>query len=165
MTLENRVERPGRKKPDVPVEPAARHDVTLLSEDDLFLFNEGTHNRLYEKLGSHPTTVEGVDGTYFAVWAPNAREVSVIGDFNSWNPSAQVLAPRGQSGIWEGFIPGMRVGGAYKYFIVSRASEFRVEKADPYAYLRIERTPLRLAPRIPFFQKRLVAEEPHALLD
>ena len=69
--------------------------VSLLSDDDLFLFNEGTHTRLWERLGAHPQRARGVDGTFFAVWAPNARSVSVIGDFNGWDPRAHPLSPRG----------------------------------------------------------------------
>jgi 1,4-alpha-glucan branching enzyme len=110
-----------------------RCDISLLSSDDLFLFNEGSHHRLYEKLGAHPLTVDGVEGTYFAVWAPNARQVSVIGDFNCWNKSSHLLCPKGQSGIWEGFIPGVAKGTIYKYYIVSHHHGYYVEKADPFA--------------------------------
>jgi 1,4-alpha-glucan branching enzyme len=106
----------------------------MLSDDDLFLFNEGSHYRLYEKLGAHPTTVDGVGGTYFAVWAPNAKQVSVIGDFNNWDKSSHPLCPKGQSGIWEGFIPGVGKGIIYKYYIVSHHRGYRVEKADPFAF-------------------------------
>ena len=87
-----------------------RHDISLLGEQDLHLFNEGTHNRLYEKLGARLITVEGVSGGYFAVWAPNARQVSVIGDFNSWEKGKHPLRSRGNSGIWDGFIPGISHG-------------------------------------------------------
>ncbi len=93
---------------------------SLLTEDDLFLFNEGNHFRLYEKLGSHPVSAEGQEGTYFAVWAPDAETVSVIGDFNQWAKMNHLLSPRGQSGIWEGFIPGVGKGETYKYHVVSR---------------------------------------------
>ncbi len=109
-------------------------EITLLSADDLHFFNEGTHDRLYEKLGAHLLDVGGVAGTYFAVWAPNARWVSVIGDFNRWDPAAHPLRPRDQSGIWEGFIPGVRAGTRYKYHIVSRHGDYRVDKADPLAF-------------------------------
>ena len=102
---------------------------SLFSDWDLHLFNEGTHHRLWEKLGSHP--VPG--GTHFAVWAPNAAEVSVIGDFNGWDARANRLEARGASGIWEGFIPGVGKGATYKYRIVSRWNDFRVDKADPFA--------------------------------
>ena len=81
------------------------YNVTLLSDNDLYLFNEGYHNRLYKKLGAHNVNIDGVEGTHFAVWALNAKQVSVIGDFNGWNKSSHQFHPKGQSGIWEGFIP------------------------------------------------------------
>jgi 1,4-alpha-glucan branching enzyme len=109
-------------------------DLSLLSEYDLHLFNEGSHFSLHEHLGAHPRTVAGVRGTAFAVWAPNAREVSVIGDFNGWRPALHALAPRGSSGIWEGFVPGLEQGAIYKYSIVSQGHDYRVEKADPFAF-------------------------------
>lgn len=115
---------------DLPI----RYDASLLSDDDLFLFNEGSHYRLYEKLGAHLMTVDGVPGAYFAVWAPNAKQVSVVGDFNSWDTSRHPLCPRGQSGIWEGFISGVVSGALYKYHIVSRVSSYIVQKADPFAF-------------------------------
>ena len=87
---------------------------SLLSADDLFLFNQGTHYRLYEKLGAHP--IEG--GTYFAVWAPSARSVSVIGDWNHWGHGADKLRPRESSGIWEGVIKNVGHGTRYKFAIV-----------------------------------------------
>jgi 1,4-alpha-glucan branching enzyme len=110
------------------------HDITIISDDDLYLFNEGSHYHLYEKLGAHPMKVDGVEGTYFAVWAPNAKRVSVMGNFNSWNKSSHELYPKGQSGIWEGFVPGIGVGTLYKYYIVSHHRGYRVEKADPFAF-------------------------------
>ncbi|HVO85472.1 MAG TPA: 1,4-alpha-glucan branching protein GlgB, partial [Syntrophobacteria bacterium] len=87
-----------------------RYDLSLLTDDDLYLFNEGNHFRLYEKLGAHLMSREGVEGTSFAVWAPDAEHVSVIGDFNGWAKGKHQLRPRGQSGIWEGFIPGVGRG-------------------------------------------------------
>ncbi len=108
-------------------------DVTLLSDDDLYLFNEGSHHRLYEKLGAHPLKANGAAGTYFAVWAPNARAVSVIGDFNGWNRASHPLQMRGRSGIWEGFVAGVGAGALYKYYIASRYHGYTVEKADPFA--------------------------------
>jgi 1,4-alpha-glucan branching enzyme len=78
---------------------AVRHDTTRLSDQDLYLFNEGSHLRLYDKLGSHPLTVNGVAGTYFAVWAPNAEQIFVAGDFNCWNRVSHPLCPRERSGI------------------------------------------------------------------
>ena len=109
-------------------------DVSILTNDDLFLFNEGSHYRLYEKLGAHPITVDDVEGTYFAVWAPNARQVFVMGQFNGWDKSGHPLCPKGESGIWEGFIPGVAKGTIYKYYIVSHRRGYRVEKADPFAF-------------------------------
>lgn len=111
-----------------------RHDVTRLSEEDLYLFAEGTHSRLYEKLGAHLMTAGEVDGTYFAVWAPNAERVSVVGDFNAWNRTTHPLVSRGKCGIWEGFVPGIGQGTIYKYFIASRFGGYTVEKADPFAF-------------------------------
>ncbi len=111
-----------------------RYDTTMLSNDDLFLFNEGSHYRLYEKLGAHVQTVQGVEGTHFAVWAPNARQVSVTGEFNDWDKTSHALRPRGQSGIWEGFVPGVAKGTIYKYYIVSHNRGYHVEKADPFAF-------------------------------
>lgn len=109
------------------------YHVTLLSEDDLFLFNQGSHFRLYEKLGAHRLNREGLEGTCFAVWAPDAEQVCVTGDFNEWNKSSHPLRPRGQSGIWEGFIPGVGKGTHYKYHIQSRYKGYRVDKADPFS--------------------------------
>ena len=114
---------------------AARSDVSLLGKQDFYLFNEGSHYRIYEKLGAHPMTVDGQAGTCFGVWAPNAREVSVIGDFNGWNGEAHKLAPRGDSGIWEGFLPGIVKGTLYKFRIVSQHNGYVGDKADPVAML------------------------------
>jgi 1,4-alpha-glucan branching enzyme len=111
-----------------------RHDVTLLTEDDLYLFNEGSHYRLFEKLGAHPVTLEGIEGTYFAVWAADAERVFVMGDFNGWDKTGQPLSQRGSSGIWEGFLPAVAKGAAYKYHIHSRYNGYRVDKADPFAF-------------------------------
>jgi 1,4-alpha-glucan branching enzyme len=109
-------------------------DANMLSNDDLFLFNEGSHYRLYEKLGAHLQTMEGVEGTHFAVWAPSARQVSVMGEFNGWDKSSHPLCPRGQSGVWEGFIPGVGKGAIYKYYVASHHRGYCVEKADPFAF-------------------------------
>lgn len=106
--------------------------MTLFTDDDLYLFNEGSHFNLYEKLGSHQLTHNGVEGTYFAVWAPNATYVTIKGDFNGWNSDSHPLRARGNTGIWEGFIPGITKGNIYKYRLVSR-SGYEVEKADPVA--------------------------------
>jgi 1,4-alpha-glucan branching enzyme len=104
--------------------------MSLLTADDLHLFNEGSHYRLYEKLGAH--VADG--GTHFAVWAPGAQTVSVAGDFNLWDKESNPLAPRGASGIWEGFVPGVGQGAVYKFHLVSRQRDYRVDKADPFAF-------------------------------
>src|SRR4026207_1360606 len=91
--------------PDHPLPPAA----------DLYRFNEGTHVRLWEHLGAHPVVAGGVEGTYFAVWAPNAHAVSVSGDFNGWAPQMHPRSPRATSGIWEGFVEGVSNGSVYKF--------------------------------------------------
>ena len=109
----------------------------LLTEHDIYLFREGTHGRAYEKLGAHalPPEAGREAGTGFAVWAPNAASVSVVGDFNGWNPVTHSLAPRADSsGIWEGFIPGIGLGTLYKYHIVSLQGGYTVQKSDPYAF-------------------------------
>ena len=108
--------------------------VSLLSDHDLYLFNEGSHIRLYDHLGSHPMTVDGTAGTNFAVWAPDAEKVYVMGGFNGWNKAGHELQPRGQSGIWEAFVPGVGQGDAYKYHVVSRYHRYQVDKADPFAF-------------------------------
>jgi 1,4-alpha-glucan branching enzyme len=106
-----------------------------LTEYDIHLFREGTHTRLYEKLGAHPMQVKGIAGTHFAVWAPNAKAVSVISDFNQWNPDTHPLQVRWDgSGIWEGFIPGVGQGALYKYFIRSHHNNYSVRKGDPFAF-------------------------------
>ncbi|MBZ5496083.1 MAG: 1,4-alpha-glucan branching protein GlgB [Acidobacteriia bacterium] len=106
---------------------------SLLTADDLYMFNEGTHYRLYNKLGSHLCRLGGVEGSYFAVWAPNAQYVSVVGDFNGWDRTSVPLSHQGHSGIWEAFVPGVNKGTLYKYRIESRYHLYRVNKADPFA--------------------------------
>lgn len=111
------------------------HGVTLFSDHDVYLFKEGNHFRLYEKLGAHVLTVDGTDGVLFAVWAPNAAKVFVMGDFNGWNRRSHPLTVRHDgSGIWEGFVPGLGHGTLYKYFIVSRHHHHESEKGDPFAF-------------------------------
>ncbi len=105
-----------------------------LSDFDIYLWSEGTHYRAYEKLGAHLTEQNGVAGTHFAVWAPNARAVSVLGDFNNWQPGVHPMHSVRSSGIWECFIPGVGQGALYKYAITSRLSNYSVEKADPYGF-------------------------------
>lgn len=105
---------------------------SILSEDDIYLFNQGTHYRLYDKFGAQPVTIEGVPGTYFAVWAPNAEYVAVIGDWNHWDARANPLRQRGFSGVWEGFIPHVGKGMRYKFHIASRYYGYREDKTDPF---------------------------------
>jgi 1,4-alpha-glucan branching enzyme len=104
---------------------------TPISDADLYLFGEGRHLRLADMLGAHPSP----DGTatHFAVWAPNARQVSVVGDLNGWSPGQHTLRPRGSSGIWEGIVAGITTGAAYKFHIESHHHGYAVEKADPMA--------------------------------
>ncbi len=104
----------------------------LLSDFDIHLFAEGNHHRIYEKLGAHLTTVDGVQGVYFAVWAPNARNVSVLGDFNQWDGRQHQMGQRG-NGIWELFIPGLKIGNAYKYEVKNWEGHI-YEKSDPYGF-------------------------------
>ena len=106
--------------PETPT-PAATDRVTLLSDQDLYLFNEGSNYRLYETVGAHLLSRDGQAGAMFSVWAPNARAVSMIGSFNDWNTTSHPLTPRGSSGIWEGFIPGVAKGALYKFHIESRS--------------------------------------------
>ncbi|MGH9805153.1 MAG: 1,4-alpha-glucan branching protein GlgB [Candidatus Acidiferrales bacterium] len=131
----------GRKPGDSRIAPEAhpppvRYGVSRLTEEDLYLFNEGTHYRLYQMMGAHLHLEDGEAGATFAVWAPDADGVCVMGDFNGWNKSSHPLQPRGSSGIWEGFIPGLARGALYKYSVSSRHKGFRAEKADPFAVLQ-----------------------------
>ena len=103
---------------------------SILTADDLFLFNEGTHHALGEKLGAHPMK----DGTYFAVWAPDAEFVSVVGDFNGWDRDLSPLRPRERSGIWEGFVPGVGHGTLYKFHIRGGGAGFYADKTDPFGF-------------------------------
>ncbi len=107
---------------------------SLLTADDLAQYHQGIHCRLYQKMGSHSLQVNGSWGCYFCVWAPNATRVSVIGNFNDWNNDAHVLFPRWEkSGIWEGFIPGVRLGEVYKYHIKGHHQQ-EFDKGDPFAF-------------------------------
>jgi 1,4-alpha-glucan branching enzyme len=110
--------------------------VLHLSDWDFHLFNEGSHTRLWEKLGSHVVTRDGVKGTMFAVWAPNAASVSVMGDWNGWTPEQHQLDHLGPSGIWEGFVPHAGKGAHYKFHIRSKFNNYRVDKADPFAVMQ-----------------------------
>ncbi len=120
---------------------ATSTSATTLTDLDLHLFNEGSHVRLGSKLGSHLGEVDGVAGASFAVWAPNAARVSVMGDFNGWNNDSHPMSPRGVSGIWELFVPGVEAGATYKYHVHSNHSDRRVDKADPFA-IHTETPPL-----------------------
>ena len=113
------------------------HDVysflPTLSEDDLYLYGEGKHYRIYDKLGCHLMTIDGVAGALFAVWAPNAKRVSVVGDFNNWDGRKHLMRLRGSSGIWELFIPGMKEGELYKFEIKTRLDHLYL-KTDPLGF-------------------------------
>lgn len=111
------------------------NEISLISEFDIHLFKEGKHFHLYKKLGSHPMNFNGVSGVYFALWAPNARMVSVVGDFNNWYKQANPMQARAdESGLWEVFIPEARKGSIYKYFIQSTTG-YEAEKGDPFAFM------------------------------
>jgi 1,4-alpha-glucan branching enzyme len=105
----------------------------ILSEFDLYLLSEGTHLKLYEKLGAHPLTMDGVEGVGFAVFAPNAKRVSVVGDFNAWDGRRHAMRVRG-NGFWEIFVPGAKTGDHYKYEIISPDGEMLPLKSDPVAF-------------------------------
>ncbi len=107
--------------------------MSLLSDRDLYLFNEGSHLRLYDHLGCHLGSHESAPGAWFGVWAPDAQSVGVIGNFNGWDAKTHLMQPRGESGIWEIFIPGVQAGDSYKFHISSRLHGYRVDKADPFA--------------------------------
>src|SRR6266705_2251255 len=118
-----------------PIASPVRHDVSLFSADDFYLFNEGRNYRVYNQLGAHAATFDGVAGTVFSVWAPNASKVSVVGSFNDWNNNSHRLESRGSSGIWEGFIPDVGKGSLYKFHIVSHNHGHVGDKADPFGIL------------------------------
>ena len=106
----------------------------LLTDFDLHLLGEGTHYRNYERLGAHIEVHRGFRGVHFAVWAPNAQRVSVIGNFNHWDGRRHPMGNRGASGIWELFIPDLCQGEVYKYEVKSRHGGYLVEKSDPYGF-------------------------------
>ncbi len=105
----------------------------VLSEYDLYLIGEGKDTKLYDKLGAHPCTHQGVDGVFFAVWAPSARRVSVVGNFNGWDDRVSPMRLR-PNGVWELFWPGLQVGELYKYAILSWVNKYRVLKTDPVGF-------------------------------
>ena len=111
----------------------------VLGEVDLYLFGEGTHQRLYDKLGAHPMMLEGVAGVLFAVWAPSARRVSVVGDYNDWDGRRHPMRRR-TGGVWELFIPGVPLGARYKYEVLGPHGNLLPLKSDPYAFAA-ERSP------------------------
>lgn len=106
----------------------------VLTGFDLHLIGEGTHHRTYEKLGAHVCDQDGVRGVYFAVWAPNALRVSVIGNFNNWDNRVYPMRLHPGVGIWEIFLPGLQEGEAYKYSVRSRYNDYQADKADPYGF-------------------------------
>jgi 1,4-alpha-glucan branching enzyme len=105
----------------------------ILGETDLHLLAEGTHRRLYERLGAHPATIDGTNGVTFAVWAPNAQRVSVIGDFNGWDGRRHPMRKRHEAGVWELFFPDLQRGALYKFEILGRNGELLPLKSDPVA--------------------------------
>ena len=119
---------------NTPAKDAVREVKDFITEYDIYLFREGKHFALYEKLGATPMLRDGKKGSFFAVWAPNAKNVTVVGDFNGWNQVSHPLKNRNDnSGIWEGFIPGVEKGSVYKFVIISTQKKYKVEKADPLA--------------------------------
>ncbi len=130
-------EAPARPSPQVrpPVVQPGTISGTRLSDFDLHLLAEGTHYRSYEKLGAHVVELNGTLGTDFALWAPNAEAISLIGDFNEWDPESHPMHRRSDHGIWERFVPGVEPGARYKYAITPRGGGQRIEKADPYGFL------------------------------
>jgi 1,4-alpha-glucan branching enzyme len=111
------------------------HDINFITDHDIYLFKEGNHHRLYDKLGVHIITNNDKSGAVFVLWAPNAERVSVTGDFNTWDRESHPLKVRCDgSGVWEGFIPGIKNGDIYKDHIHSRCNNYKVDKGDPFAF-------------------------------
>ena len=106
----------------------------LLTDYDIYLFGQGKHQSIYEKLGAHIREIDGIQGVNFAVWAPNCYKVAVVGDFNRWDPRAHALENVNGSGIWEIFVPGLDAGARYKYEIRSHNQGYRAQKSDPYGF-------------------------------
>lgn len=105
----------------------------FITEVDRYLFNNGRHYEIFEKMGAHPKKYKGKNGMYFAVWAPHAEQIGVVGDFNSWDPEANAMKPLADSGIWEAFVPDIAAGELYKYAITTKSGKI-LFKADPYAF-------------------------------
>ena len=111
------------------------YEISLFTAQDIYLFKQGNHFRLYEKFGAHSMNVNGIEGTYFSIWVPNAEYVSVIGNFNDWDKKAHPLKQREDaSGVWEGFMGGVGKGEAYKYYVVSKQHGYKADKSDPYGF-------------------------------
>jgi len=106
----------------------------IWTEYDLYLFHQGSHDQLWDKMGSHPAVYDGVEGVAFSVWAPNARRIAVIGEFNDWNPDAHLMERLTDEGVWQCFVGGAKVGQSYKYHLVSQVDDYWVEKSDPYGF-------------------------------
>ncbi|MBO5995319.1 MAG: 1,4-alpha-glucan branching enzyme, partial [Firmicutes bacterium] len=111
---------------------AGSKEKVFISKTDQYLFGQGTHYEIYKKLGAHLSEENGVKGTYFAVWAPNAASVHVIGSWSAWNETAHEMTKLGEVGIWALFIPGVGEGSMYKYLITTQDGR-KLYKADPYA--------------------------------
>ncbi|MBD3419328.1 MAG: 1,4-alpha-glucan branching protein GlgB [Chitinivibrionales bacterium] len=128
---------PGKVQPLQSAQASAvtKNPQEFISDYDVFLFKEGNHHTIFNKLGAHVAKVGSTSGVHFALWAPNAKSVSVIGDFNGWNHDAHYLVARADSsGIWEGFVPGLKKGTVYKYHVISDHDNFTVDKGDPYSF-------------------------------
>src|SRR5213594_3149238 len=126
--------RPRVSEGRTPIHLSRKDFSPTLGDIDLHLFGEGKHLRIYEKLGAHVLTHEGERGVAFAVGAPDAERVSVVGDFNEWDGSKHPMRPLNASGVWELFVPGLKAGELYKYEIKSRSGPVFL-KADPYAFM------------------------------
>jgi 1,4-alpha-glucan branching enzyme len=125
----------GNNTPSIHQTSTEAEALSIFSDFDLYLFGQGKNYRIYEKMGAHPRIFNGVTGVHFAVWAPNALSVSVIGDFNGWQRGATPMTLSHQDlGVWECFVPGLQVGALYKYAIYSRYNNYAVEKTDPYGF-------------------------------
>ncbi|RPI04748.1 MAG: 1,4-alpha-glucan branching protein GlgB [Ignavibacteriae bacterium] len=121
-----------------------------LTDFDLYLFNSGDHHRIYEKLGAHEFEASGIRGVQFAVWAPNAKSVSVVGDFNGWDRRRHAMRVLGASGVWEIFVPGLKEGEIYKFQVKTKSGTI-IDKADPYG-TEMEQRP-KTASKINFLQR------------